>query len=224
MAHDDPVLTRELDHALEEVLAGRRRSRVVRIVQKHQLGLARHVFRNGLEVWQVVVELRQRHYVRHAACKAGPYRIDWIPGARHQDHVAGVHEGQRHVADAFLRANQREDLVGRIERDVEAPLVPVGDRLPEAQHPLVGRILVVLRIAHRLPHLLDDRRGGRQVRIADAQIDDVHPAGDGFLLHLIDRGEQIRRQGPDPARGLYRKSRHETALLSSCLSPPRGRF
>src|SRR2546430_4169903 len=46
-------------------------------------------------------------------------------------------------------------------------------------------------------------------------IDDVHPAGDGFLLHLIDRGEEIRRQGPDPTRGLYRKSRHETALLSS---------
>src|SRR2546425_8547151 len=119
------------------------------------------------------------------------------------------------MADAFLRADQREDLVRRIERDVEAPLVPVGDRLPEAQHPLVGWILVVLRIAHRLPHLLDDRGGGRQVWIADAQIDDIHPAGDGLLLHLIDRGEQIRRQGLDPARGLYPESGPGTALLSA---------
>src|SRR3989454_3008135 len=119
------------------------------------------------------------------------------------------------MADAFLRADQREDLVRRIERDVEAPLVPVGDRLPEAQHPLVGRILVVLRIAHRLPHLLDDRRGSRQVWIADAQIDDIHPSGDGLLLHLIDRGEQIRREGLYLARGVYLEIGPETEVLSS---------
>jgi len=67
---------------------------------------------------------------------------------------------------------------------------------------------VVLGIADFLPHPFDDRRGSRQIRVADTQVDDVHSAGDDLLLHFIDRGEQVRRQGLDPARGLYGKSGH----------------
>ena len=41
---------------------------------------------------------------------------------------------------------------------------------------------MVFRVRDGLLHALDDRGRRRQIRIADAEVDDVHPAGDGFLL------------------------------------------
>ena len=51
---------------------------------------------------------------------------------------------------------------------------------------------MLLRIGHRLLHALQDRLGCGQVGIADSQVDNIDPASNGLLLHLVNGRKQIR--------------------------------
>src|SRR5439155_12709433 len=156
--------------------------------------------------------------MRDTAREARRNRIDRVAGARHEYHIAPIHESQRDVADAFLRADQCQDLGGGVQPNSEPPLVPGSHRSTEREEAFIGWILVVLRVGCRLLQPFDDRRWRRQVRVADPEVDDIHPTGESLLLDLVDRSEQIRRQGLDPPSRLYRKSGHSRSFPTALTS------
>jgi len=108
------------------------------------------------------------------------------------------------MGDALLGAQERDDLLGRVERDPEARGVEVGHRLAEAGLTLVARVLVRGRVSGTLGERLHDvvRRG--QIGVADAETDDVDPRRPAFCDLLFYGGEQVWRQRPhafgDPHR------------------------
>ena len=105
---------------------------------------------------------------------------------------------------ALLRADQRHHLVIRVERHLEAALVPGSDRCPKLGQAVVIGIAVTARIGDRLLRRLDDVRWAGQIRIADAQTDDVE-AGCALLRYApVNLGEQIGREVLDPLRGADR--------------------
>ena len=55
-----------------------------------------------------------------------------------------------------------------------------------------------LAVAHGLDELVDDVLGRGAVGVAHAEIDDVAAGRPGRGLHLVDLGEDVGRQPPDP--------------------------
>ena len=51
---------------------------------------------------------------------------------------------------------------------------------------------MMLRIGDRLVHAFQNKTGCRQVWVADSQVDDIHPARDGLLFHLVNGCKEIR--------------------------------
>ena len=84
-----------------------------------------HVFRDRVQIRQKTIRLCQRHDVRYATGKARSDRIDRIAGTRNEDNISRIDEGKMDVANPFLRADQGQDFVGRIKRDIESALVPI---------------------------------------------------------------------------------------------------
>ena len=92
-----------------------------------------------------------------------------------------------------------EDVVGR-DLDAEAPVEVGGDRLAQRQDAGRRRI-AVMAVAQRLDRRLDDMGGRAEIRLADAEIDDVaarrreiggaRQHGEGVLL--ADAVERRRR-------------------------------
>ena len=191
--HGYVVPRRELHHLLEVVGLGYRPGGVVRVVEPHHLCGPRHVLRYGLQVGQPAVLLQQRHPVALAAREPGAHRVDGIAGIGHERYVARVQEAQRGVAYALLRADERQHLLVGVERDAEAPLVPVGGRLPELGQAVGLGVAVVGRVQGRLPQPFDDVGRRRYVRVAYAEADDL----DTLLLLrgdlAADLDEQVRR-------------------------------
>ena len=132
--------------------------------------------------------------MRDATTEAGADGVDRIAGARDQDDIARIDKRQMNVPDSFLRADQGQHFVGRIQRHIETSFVPVGHRGSERQHPFVGGILMVLGVLGRQSQAFDNRSRRRQIRIADAEVDDIDALSNRRLLHLVDGGKQIGRK------------------------------
>jgi hypothetical protein len=95
---------------------------------------------------------------------------------------------------ALLGANEGDDLLGGVELDPETPAVPVGGHLTEAAQAGIGRVLVRGRVLGRLAEGLYDVGRGGLVRVAHAQVDDIHAAGAHLVAQAVDLLEEIRRQ------------------------------
>ncbi len=122
--------------------------------------------------------------------------MDRIGGIGHEHHVARRGDRLRHVGEAFLRAERRDDLGVGIELHAETALVIAGLGAAQARDALGGRIAVGARLADRLDQLVDDMLGRRQVGIAHAEVDDVGAGGAGLGLEPVDLLEDVRRQAP----------------------------
>jgi hypothetical protein len=64
---------------------------------------------------------------------------------------------------------------------------------------------VVPRVERGLAELLDRDRGRRDVRVAEAQVDDVPALAAQLALQLVDRREDVRRQVVDAAKLHFQK-------------------
>ena len=122
--------------------------------------------------------------------------MDRIGRVGHQHHVARRGDRLRHVGEAFLRAERRDDLGLGIELHAEAARVIAGLGAAQAGNALRGGIAVGARLADGLDQLVDDVLGRGQIGIAHAEIDDVGAGGAGLGLELVDLLEDVRRQPP----------------------------
>ncbi len=134
------------------------------------------------------------HRADHAAGHQETECMDRIAGIGHQHHVAGCGDRLRHVGEAFLGAQGRDDLGLRVELHAEAALV-IGCLGPaKTDNTLGGRIAIGAWLAKRLLELLDHMLGRRQVRIAHAEVDDIGSRIARGRLGPVDLFEHVRRQ------------------------------
>src|SRR5215210_1410085 len=78
---------------------------------------------------------------------------------------------------------------------------------------------MILGILCGLSEAFDDGRRSREIGVSDAEIDDIDALGNRLLLHVIDGGEQIGRQGLDTGGNFDRETSHDGAALLSTGSP-----
>jgi len=217
VADDDLVTRGEADRLLEERARGDRRRGVVRIVEPQELRAPRDLVGDGAQVGEEAVLATQRHAVRDAAVEVRPDVIDRVARVGHQHDVARIDEGDRHVGDALLRADERDHLRGRVEPNAVAALHPPRRRLAKGGEALVVGVAMVLRVARRLAEAGDDVRRGGRVRVADAQVDEIDPARRHFPLQAVDLGEEIGRKALD-SLGFFDRDRQAGACLRDRFS------
>ena len=73
---------------------------------------------------------------------------------------------------------------------------------------------MVRRLRRRLGELLDDGSRRRDVRVAEAEVDDVAALAPQPPLQLVDGGEDVRRQVADAAE-LHRARGYERTAAAS---------
>ncbi len=179
---------------------------VIGVVQPQHLRAASDIARDGREVDEEAVLLSERQKVRLAPRE---HRADGVHGVArigHERQVAGVDEAQRHVPDALLRPDQRQHLGRGVEAEPEAALVPPRDRLSQLRQPFRLRIAMVLGQIGRGVERIEDVRGRRQIRVADAEGDDVDALCPLLGDLAADLDEQIRRQLSDSFGQFHQRS------------------
>ena len=174
--------------------------RVVRVVQPQQLRAGGVGGGHLVEAWQPAVLLAQRERKRVAAREHRRDLVHGVAGRRADREIAGVDEAQRQVPDALLRADQRDHLGLRVERHAVAALIPARDGFTELRQALALRVAVVGRVLGRALQRFDDVRRGRQVRVADAERDDIDAPGALLGDEFGDAGEEVRGELLDARR------------------------
>ena len=77
------------------------------------------------------------------------------------------------MSDAFLRADERNDLFLGVELHAEPPHIPVGDAFPELRKALGLGVAVVWSVVRGRTERVYDVVGRRNVGIAYAEADDL---------------------------------------------------
>ena len=171
MADDDIISVGEVDNPVEKILVRHRRRRVVRIIDPKKLGLFGNLHRNRIEVGQELIVFSQRQKVVLTSVEGCTDMIDGVARAGDQYEVAGIHEGNRHIADPFLGADEGDDFFGRIELDIEAFEVPTGYGFAKFRHARTARITMVDGLAGAFQEFFDYDTWCRNVRITDTKVD-----------------------------------------------------
>ena len=140
-----------------------------------------------------------------AAARADGVEVGGIGGCRHDGRVAGAHQGQAEVAEAFLRPQADDHFPLRVQADAVGLEILGGHFPPQAEDAHGLAVAVIFGVAGGLGQLFDDQVLGRIGGVAHAQVDHV-VAGAAFFVHqAIDLGEQIGGQPPDAFRHLDRE-------------------
>ena len=101
----------------------------------------------------------------------------------------GIDNCGREIGDSLFRAEQRADLAGRVEPDLETAPIPSGSGGAKALEPLVIGIAMIDRVAGGRLQARDymGRRG--QVGIADTEADDVDAPLLDLFLQTVEFGK-----------------------------------
>ena len=201
MQDGDLVVEAELGGAFEEVDVGECAGGIVGVVDPEHSRLLTHVCGDGVEVGQEVVLLGQGQVVRRTAGEHRADRVDGVGRVGDERDVTRVDEAERGVGDAFFGSDQRDDLGGRVERDLESLGHPAGDALAQLGQTLGLGVAVVGGHVGVLMQRFEDVRVGRQVGVADAEGDDAHAF---FSL------------GCDLSRYFYEEVRRKVSDSSGC--------
>ncbi len=174
------MLARERGELLVEGERRRRPGRVVRVVDPDEGRSPPCLGGNAVEVGEKAVLLEQRQLLDPRTGELGTSHGHGIPGLgrHHRVTSAGeIEDDLREREDRLLRAERRDHVGARVERDPEPSPDPAGDRLAELGQP-DGR-----RIAHPLAHAftqrLDDARIGGLARVAHPEVDHLEPFAPG---------------------------------------------
>src|SRR5439155_7663183 len=108
---------------------------IVRIVEIDELRALQYIPGNLVQLEQEIGARRQVVEIRLSVGEYGSAMIDRVPWDGHDRDVARIQHRSRKVRDAFLRAEQRMQLLERIDRDAETPLHVRGGGLAERRQP-----------------------------------------------------------------------------------------
>ena len=170
---EDLIFLRELHNLLEELVRGRRAGRVVRIVQIKKLRASALLLRDGVEIGQKTVLLKQRQ-LDHASAKVfGPCPEHGIAGNRNQRDVAGVDEAGGQKRERGFASDRVADFTVGIKLDTVKRLHVARRGLPEFGDAVV-RIGAVLPFRGFLAELAHDGRKRHVVGFSDTHVNDLN--------------------------------------------------
>ncbi len=204
MDGDHAPLAAEVDDALHERQLDDGARRVVRERQHEDPRLRPADVVGGREaveelVGEALALLRVGERAHRHLAEVGPREqwavdVDGVARARHDRRIAAVEQHPHQVAEALLRADRVGDLELRIELDAPRLLVVAGDRLAQLGQAAAQRVAVVRRLRGSLGELLHGDVRRRDVRVAEAQVDDVPACPTCLDLQVVDDREDVRRQ------------------------------
>ena len=149
---------------------------------------------------QEIVAVARRQMPDRSARDDEAEGVDRIGRVRNEHNVARRGDGLRHVGEAFLRAERRDDLRLGIELHAEPALVIGRLCLAQPRYALRRRIPMRARLVDRLDQLVDDVLRRRHIGVAHAEIDDVGAAGARRRLQTVHLREYIGRQALDAVK------------------------
>ena len=156
----------DLHRLLVEIERRGHRRRVRGIRQHHRQRLGDRMLHGPLDAAQKGVAVRRLDVADRCSGDDEPELVDRIGRVRHQDDVTGRGDRHRHVGEALLRSQGRDDLGFRIELDPEPARIIAGLGLAQTRDALRRRVAMRARPLHRLDHLVDDVLGRIHVGIA----------------------------------------------------------
>ena len=177
--------------------------RVRREIQHQRQGRRNTVFHRPLQAGEEIEFRPDGDMPDGGAGNDEAVRVDGIARIGDQHHVARRGDGLGEVGEPLLGPEGDDGFPFGIDIDAEPAPVVVGVGLAQARDTTRIGVAVGARILHRLDQLLDDMGRRRAVRIAHAEIDDVFARRAGAHLHLVDLGEDIRRQPLDTVEWIF---------------------
>ena len=216
--HQDVVLLGESDEVLVEIEACHIGGRIGRIADHHRGRLRDRVDDRAFQRVEEIRRRLRRHRAHGAARHQEAEGVDRIARIGNEHDIARRGDRLRHVGEAFLGAERRDDLGLRVQLHPKTALVIFCLREAKLGNAARGRITVGSRLAQRLLDLLDDMGRRGQIRIAHAEIDDVGSRIAGARLGPVHLFEHVRRQAADAVKVFH------------CLKPlgrlpcPAGRY
>ena len=186
------MLLGEVDEALVGLAARGSACRHVGIVGPQQLAvrLMKHDVLELVEVGLPAASFGEvvAHHV--GAQELRERGVGWVARVGHQHRVAGVHEGQRGVQDAFLGADEGLDLCLGVEGDVVPTLVERGHGRAQFGYADGGLVAVGIGLAGFFTKHVNGALRGWHVGAADGEGDDVLALG-VQLCHLLQLAAEV---------------------------------
>ncbi|MNC41184.1 hypothetical protein D3C75_899380 [compost metagenome] len=212
MYHKHVVLLGEGDHSFEEIQLHALGGRVGRETEDHHLRLRDRTANGPLQFSEEIHARHQRHRPHLGAGNHGTVDVNRVARVGHEHGVALIQGGQHQMRQAFLGTDGDNGLAFRVDVDLVAVLVPVGNRPAQARNALGRRVAVgVFALGHRDEFFDDVRRRGA-VGVAHAQVDDVFATTTGGHLQLGSDVENVRGES------IYaRKAARRTLFGHCCL-------
>gem|GEM_PF-6943340 len=204
MHHQHAILLGQGHHALEEVQLHALRGGVGRETEDHHLRLGDRFADGPLEFVEEVHSRHQWHRTHLGSGDHRPVDMDRVAGVGHQHRVALVESSQHQVRQAFLRADGDDGFTFRVDLDLVAFLVPVGDGPTQARDATRGGVAVGIFTLGDLHQLFDDVRWGGAVGVAHAQVDDVLATAAGSHLEFGSDIEDVRGETIDARKAARR--------------------
>ncbi len=220
----------EVDGAFEEPVRDHGAGGVVGVVEVEKVRSLCDGGRNRLQLRHEAVLCRERQVMDLRAREHRARRVRRVARVRRQGDVAGIEARQGHVGDSLLPAQDRDDLGVRVDVDAEAVPIEARDGLSKRGEAAVRRVLVRLGTLHGFLQCCDYGRRRRQVRVANAERDDVDALGPHGIDAPLDLGEEVRRDPGEPLSEphLAATSSSSSAEISpvqiSCAAPVRRAF
>ena len=165
--HQEAESLGHLDHFFVELDVRRDHGRrIVRIVQHQNPRPREKVLGDHLDTLEELLIVAQGDADDVALGQGDGVDVNEKRRVGHNGRVARPHQRKAHVRKAFLRADGRDHLGGRIEVDAVQPLVLAGQFAAQIENADRLRVTAVARIEGRLAELGHDRPGHRVVGVA----------------------------------------------------------
>ncbi len=192
----DLALTGEIHDALHELQIHTCRGRVVRKREHDDPRTGPRV----LEAFHQSVKERvpgvQGHLSNVRPRKQRTEDVDRIRRRRHHARVTGRQQRPHEVRETLLGADGVDDLGVAVKFHSPLSAVKLRERDAELGNPAACRVPVVARVERSFGQLLHGSLRRSNIRIAEAEIDDVGPCAASLDLQRIDDREDVWRQTP----------------------------
>lgn len=136
MHHQNVVLLGEGDHSFEEVQLHALCGRVRRKAENHHLRFRNRAANRAFQFSEEVHARDQRHRTHLGAGNHSAVDVNRVARVRYQHGVALVEGGQHQMRQAFLGTDGDNGFGFRVDVDLVAILVPIGNRPAQARNAL----------------------------------------------------------------------------------------
>ncbi len=169
---------------------------------------------------EIILVGRRGHRADRRARDDETERMDRIGRVGRQYDVARRGNRSGEAGEAFLRSHGDDDFRLGVEIDAEAASVIIGLCPAEARNTLGLRIAMRARLLRHFHQLVDDMSGGREIRVAHAEVDNVLASRARRCPHRIHFGDDIGRQSLDAVELFGHFDLHNLHKTHAADTPP----